>query len=292
MATHVHGWRRLAGASWSAPKDPQFYGDLEVDAAILQTYLGDVRRRTGVHVTVTHLVGKAVAHGLVAVPELGVRLAHGRQYPRESTDVFFIVADDHNDELTGVKICAADVKTVIEIATELETRVGEIRSGTDAQLGRAKALMERLPRPLLRGAVRASAALTSGLNLDLPRLGLPRQAFGGAMVTSVGGWGVTHAYSPLAPYYRVPVLVLVGAVTEKPVAVAGRVVARPILGLSATFDHRYCDGRQATLFGNAVKDYLANPQAFEPHLPALDSAARHNGVGTVDLTDGHLASTV
>src|SRR3954447_7915284 len=221
MTTRLHGWRRLAGASWSAPNDPQFYGDIEVDAAILQTFLGDVRRRTGVHVTVTHLVGRAVAHGLVAVPELGMRLARGREYQRESTDIFFIVAD--GDELTGVKLTAADAKPVVELARELEARVLEIRSGNDEQLGRTKALMERLPRPLLRGAIKLSSALTSGLNLDLPSLGLPRQPFGGAMVTSVGGWGVSHAYSPLASYYRVPLLVLVGAVTEKPVAVAGRV---------------------------------------------------------------------
>ena len=295
MGTELHGWRRLAGAAWAAPNDPQFYGDLEVDAAILQTFLGDVRRRTGVHVTVTHLVGKAIALGLGAVPELGVRLARGREYPRESTDVFFIVAD--GDELTGVKIVAADTKPVFEIARELEQRVLEIRADSDEQLGRTKALMERLPRPVLRGAIRLSALLTSGFNLDLPKLGLPRQAFGGAMVTSVGGWGVTHAYSPLASYYRVPLLILVGAVHEKPVAVAGRVVARPMLGLTATFDHRYCDGSQAVRFAAVVKDYLANPQAFEPDLHSTRQAngsvsQTPTGVGTIDLTEGHLASTV
>ncbi len=43
---------------------------------------------------------------------------------------------------------------------------------------------------------------------------MPRQAFGGAMITSVGMWGIGHAYSPLAHYYRVPLLVLVGAVEK------------------------------------------------------------------------------
>jgi hypothetical protein len=32
-----------------------------------------------------------VAHGLSAVPQLRVRLARGREHPRESIDVFFIV---------------------------------------------------------------------------------------------------------------------------------------------------------------------------------------------------------
>ena len=289
MSAHLHGWRRLAGAAWGPPNDPQFYGDLEVDAAILQTYLGDVRRRTGVHVTVTHLVGKAVAHGLAEVPQLGVRLWRGREYPRESIDVFFIVADD--DELTGVKICAADSKPAVDVARELEARVADIRAGNDEQLGKTKALMERLPRPVLSSAIRLSSALTSGLNLDLPRLGLPRQPFGSALITSVGGFGIGHAYSPLAAYYRVPLLVLVGAIQEKPVVVAGRVLARPMLTLTATFDHRYCDGLHAARFAEAVHTYLANPRAFEQP-SGLDGHAHSTGVVTVDLTESRLASTV
>ena len=283
MSDHLHGWRRLAGAAWGPPNDPQFYGDLEVDAAILHTYLDELRRRTGVHVTVTHLVGKAVAHALEGVPALRMRLWRGREYPRESIDVFFIVAND--DELTGVKVCAVDTKPVVDVARELEARVADIRAGNDEQLGKTKAMMERLPRPLLKAAIKLSSVLTSGLNLDLPQYGLPRQAFGAAMITSVGGFGITHAYSPLASYYRVPLLVLVGAIQEKPVVVAGRVIARPMLGLTATFDHRYCDGLQAARFADGIRSYLANPRAFEA-VPGRDT-----GVVTVDLTDGHLTST-
>jgi pyruvate/2-oxoglutarate dehydrogenase complex dihydrolipoamide acyltransferase (E2) component len=109
--------------------------------------------------------------------------------------------------------------------------------------------------------------LTSDLNLDLPQLGLPRQAFGSAMITSVGMWGVTNAYSPLTPYYRVPVLVLIGAVEPRPVARAGLVVVRPMLTLTATFDHRYVDGYQAAQFAAAIHGYCANPASFEPSLP-------------------------
>lgn len=93
---------------------------------------------------------------------------------------------------------------------------------------------------------------------------MPRQAFGGAMVTSVGMWGVRRAFSPLAAYYRVPVLVLVGAVEQRAVVVDGQVVARPVLGVTATFDHRYVDGAQAVRFAAAAREYCANPVAYEP----------------------------
>jgi pyruvate dehydrogenase E2 component (dihydrolipoamide acetyltransferase) len=115
-------------------------------------------------------------------------------------------------------------------------------------------------------ALRLGAWLTSDLNLDLRGIGLPRQAFGGAMITSVGMWGVGHAYSPLAHYYRVPVLVLVGAVRESPVVVDGQVVAQPMLTITATFDHRYADGYHAAQFAAAVRAYCADPARFEPAL--------------------------
>jgi len=259
----VNGWRKLASATWGPPNDPQFYGDLDIDAGTMLEYVHQLRASTGVHVTITHLVGRAVAHGLTAVPELSVCLARGREYPRESTDVFFIV-EAAPGELTGRKVENADRKPVVEVAIELQDATTRISDGTDASFGRTKKMLARVPRRLLRPVIRASAWLTSDRNLDLAAAGLPRQAFGGAMITSVGMWGISHAYSPLAAYYRVPVLVLVGAVTQRPVARDGQVVIRPMLTLTATFDHRYVDGGHAARFAQAVLEYCSHPSQFEP----------------------------
>ncbi|HET6818576.1 MAG TPA: 2-oxo acid dehydrogenase subunit E2 [Mycobacteriales bacterium] len=269
MARRVTGWRKLAAAMWGPPNDPQFYGEMEVDAADLLRYLDEVRRATGAHVTVTHLVGRAVAHGLTAVPRLQVRLGHGREHDRTSLDVFFIVAAP-DEELSGVKVGSVDKLAVWDVAAEVERRCSAIRTGTDEEFGRTKTMLERVPGWLLGPAIRLSAFVTTDLDIDLPKLGLPREPFGSAMVTSVGMWGISRAFSPLARHYRVPVLVLVGAVQEKAVVVAGRVVARPMLTLTATFDHRYADGSQAAQFAAAVREYLVNPVMFEPALPAWE----------------------
>lgn len=273
MSRRLHGWRKLAGSTWGQPTDPQFFGELELDAAALLDYIDRVRRATGVHITITHLVGKAVAHGLAKVPELRTRLARGREHQRESVDVFFIVSAEDGSELTGVKVCQADVKSLAEIGREVNERLSAIRQGSDPEFGRSKALFTLLPPRILRYTLRAAAWLSSDLNLDLTRLGMPRQAFGGAMITSIGMWGVSRAYSPLAPYYRVPLLVLVGAVRPQPVAVEGSVVVRPVLTLTATFDHRYTDGFHAARLAHAIKDYCADPAAFEPPLSAAAEPA-------------------
>lgn len=263
-ARRVSGWRKLAGSTWGRPMDPQFFGDLELDAGPLLSYLTEARQTAGVHVTLTHLIGKAVAHGLAEVPELRIRLARGREYSRESVDVFFIMTTASGQELTGVKVQAADRKPVVEIAGELSRRSAAIDAGQDPELGRGKALLARLPPVPLRLALRLGAWLTSDLNLDLSRLGMPRQAFGGAMITSVGMWGIGHAYSPLAHYYRVPVLVLVGAVRAAPAVAGDTVVVRPMLTVTATFDHRYVDGFHAARFADAVRSYCEKPSRFEP----------------------------
>jgi hypothetical protein len=269
-ASRLHGWRKLAGSTWGPPSDPQFMGDLEVDAAELLAYADLLRDRTGDHVTVTHFVGKAIAHALTQVPEMNVRLAHGRAYQRGSADVFFIVSTDDGTDLSGVKVHDVGAKSVVEVARELDAGTTAVHSGTDRGLRTSKRLMGALPPTVLRPALRLAAWLTSDLNVDLPAFGMPRQAFGGAMVTSVGMFGVTRAYSPLAAYYKVPVLVLVGAVTPRPVAVAGQVVVRPILPLTATFDHRYVDGLQAAKFARAARDYLEHPGRYETAADPID----------------------
>jgi pyruvate dehydrogenase E2 component (dihydrolipoamide acetyltransferase) len=188
-----------------------------------------------------------------------MRLAHGREYPRESVDVFVIVTAEGGDELTGVKITGADQLSAVEVANELERRTSAISTGADQEFGRAKQMLTVLPPRVLRQAMKLSAWLSSDLHLDLPVLGVRKEAFGAAMVTSVGMWGVAHAYSPLAAYYRVPLLVCVGAVRQQPVAVAGQVVVRPVFTLTATFDHRYVDGYHAAQFAKAVQAYCAHP---------------------------------
>lgn len=182
----ARGWRKIATATWGHPNDPQIYGDLELDAGELLAFVEELRRSTGVHVTVTHLVGKALASALAEHPELNTRLVGGRFIPRESVDIFFIVSTEGGKDLSGVKVVNADRKHVVEIANELAARVARVRTGDDAELGKGKSLLDATPTWLLGPVLRLGTWLTADRNVDLKRFGLPRQAFGSAMVSSVG----------------------------------------------------------------------------------------------------------
>lgn len=260
----VDTWRKIALASWTTPVDPQIFGDIEVDAGALVDYLRAERERTGAHVTVTHLVGKALAHALAANPDVNVRLRRGRFVQRQTVDVFFVVAVSDGKELSGAKVSSADRKSVSEIADELERRVERLRAGEEAELGGSKKLLGGTPPWLLRRGLRLATWLVADRGISLKRFGLPDDAFGSAIVSSVSTFGAERAYGPLNPWYRVPVLVLVSEVRERAVVVDGAIVARPMLTLSATLDHRYLDGSHAGRLVRGAKSYLENPAAFEP----------------------------
>ena len=266
------GWRRIAAAMWRAPRDPQIYGSVELDAAPIARLIEDARAQ-GVKLTPTVVVGRAVAHALAAVPELNVRIVGGHAIPRPSIDVFIIAAVGGGGDLSGVKVVDADKKHAIEIARELASRAGRMKRGDDPDFKKTKTIMERLPLPLLRVALRATSFAANTLDLDLPALGVHRSPFGSAMITSVGMFGLPGGFAPISWLYEVPLLVTVGRIGDRPVCEGGRVVARPTLPLSATIDHRFVDGWHISRAMTAFQAYLASPEAFEPAIAQAPRAA-------------------
>ena len=264
--TKLRGWRKIAAATWGHPNDPQIFGDLEVDATSALDFVEDARDATGVKLTLTHLVGKSLAHAMSEHPDLNVRLYRGHFVQRETIDIFFIVSTGQGSDLSGVKVERADTKPVVDIARELEERAQRIRNDADPEFGKAKRNLERTPHKMLHASLRVAAWLTIDRDYDLKRFGLPRQTFGSAMVSSVGMFGIQHAYAPMSPYYRVPLLVLVGEVARKPTVVHDRIEPRPLLNLAATIDHRYLDGFHAARLGRSVRAYMEDPKRFEPAL--------------------------
>ena len=51
-------------------------------------------------------------------------------------------------------------------------------------------------------------------------------------------------------------------IKQRPVVVDGEVVARPMMYLALSYDHRVVDGKDAVQFLVAVKDSLEDPSRF------------------------------
>jgi chloramphenicol O-acetyltransferase len=261
------GWRRIAGSLWGPPNDPQIYGAMEVDATNVLAFI-ERARAAGHRVTATHVVGCAVAHALHEVPDFNVRIRGGKVFARDTVDVFFITAVEGGRSLSGVKIERTDDKPIYEVAAELADRATRMKQGDDPDFARTKSMMEAMPVPLLRVSLRFSAWIAGDHDRDLKALSVKRSPFGSAMITSVGMFGLPLGFAPLARFYKVGLLVLVGEIADEPVAIDGQVEIRPILPITATIDHRYADGWHISQLLKPFREYLADPAAFEPPPPA------------------------
>ena len=238
-------WRRLAVASWGGLEDPTIYGLMELDARAMLRRIERERAR-GLHLTITHLVARGLAEAMARCPETNVVLRRRRVWRRESVDLFVHAAlpDPSGDrgaaDLAGVKIDAVETLGLADFVGASQAKLAELRAGQDRNTGR----------------VRATRWLNYELNLDLSALGIPRDPFGSAAVTSLGMLGIEAALVPLYPMGGPPVFVSVGAVRERAVVEQGQVLARPMLTLGGTFDHRVLDGYQIGGLASALRQIL------------------------------------
>lgn len=251
-------WRRLALNAWGTPTDPKVYGTLEIDAAEAVTYVQSLRREGGPRVTVTHLVGHAVALALRERPDANAILRLGSLYRRETVDVYFQVAFEGGEDLNGHKVVSADQKDVLAIARELEDGARAVRERRANAVKSAKSF-GGLPPMLLGLAMKLGTFAHYDLGLDMTPLGVPWDGFGSVMVTNVGSFGLATGLAPLVPFSRCPIVLLIGEIHERPVVRDGAIVARPILPIGVTFDHRIIDGYQASKLARRFTQILENP---------------------------------
>lgn len=255
--------RKLAIATWSAPSEGNIFGKLTLDATKMLSYIEHIRRTTGEKVTVTHLVGKAVALALAKAPGLNGRIVLGRYEPFRAVDVTFLVALEGGADLAKVKITDLDRRPVTDVARELGRRAEKLRSGQDEEFEKSKGLLRALPTWLLRPLLGAIGWITASLGISVPALGLEAFPFGSCIVTSVGMLGVEEAYAPFTPFARVPLMILVGAVREQPAVVDGTLTIQPQLTVTATVDHRFVDGFQLGTLAKVVRETIEDPWRLE-----------------------------
>lgn len=253
-------WRSISLHTWGKPRDPTVYGSLDIDATNALELVHAQAAASGVKVTLTHLVGKAAAMAIARRPDVNAVIRRGRAiYERDSIDVFFQVALDGGEDLSGAKIEAADHKSLVEIARELSERAERIRAHRDDRFTQKRALITKVPA-VLRGAVlRAVEYMDYDLGLDLSRFGIPHDSFGSVMVTNVGSFGLPQGFAPLVPFSRAPLVLTVGSVERRPRVVGDSVQIRPVFSIGVTLDHRLLDGFQIGQIAQRFRAILEDP---------------------------------
>lgn len=230
------------------------YGRLDVDVTESEAWW-----RTEPGVSATHIVGAAVAHGLAECPDANSRIVAGRARQRPGNDVSFAVAVDGGRHLQAVCIRDAEAKSPREIAQELSAGLRLILRDDDPAFQRAIRIADSLPSWLVRPGLWLVGLFTAGFGWSFPGLGVEPHPFGSALVTSVGMLGLDGGFAPVLPFARIGVVVVVGSVEWRPRVIDGEIVARRMLELGVTLDHRLVDGAQAAQFAQSLSAFVASP---------------------------------
>jgi pyruvate/2-oxoglutarate dehydrogenase complex dihydrolipoamide acyltransferase (E2) component len=274
-------WRKMSVVNWRHPTDPQVYARMEVDMGRALEYARKESERGGVRIGPTHLALRAIALCLREYPDTNAIIRWNRVYTRKRVNVFCHVAiPGKKPDLSGFVVRDADAKDLVAIARELQAKVKAIRAGTDEELARSRQMLDKIPSWLYKIVLRALCFLEYTLNLNLGRLGIPQDPFGGAAVTTVGSFGISEAYAALSPITRTPILVAVGKVEPRPVVREGSIVVRPMCTLCGTFDHRIMDGYMAGKLAKFVTRYLSDPERYEQR----SAGATSGGAGRGELS--------
>lgn len=160
------------------------------------------------------------------------------------------------------------VKAVIDGLKQFPQLNAEIR-GTDIvyhnyhDIGLAVSTERGLVVPVLADADRLSFAEIERAIVDFAQRARdgkikPEELEGGTFTITNGGVFGSLLSTPLVNPPQSGILGM-HAIQERPIAVAGQVVIRPMMYIALTYDHRIVDGREAVQFLRRVKDAAENP---------------------------------
>ena len=91
------------------------------------------------------------------------------------------------------------------------------------------------------------------MGIEIKALGLSAHSFGSFVISDIGSHGLKTGMTGLMPAAKVPAVIVLGKIEEKPVVRKGEIVIRTMLPLTGTFDHRIMDGAQIGKLARGIR---------------------------------------
>ncbi len=264
-------WRVTAAAIYTTPTDSRVYGTLDIDVTEAKRFL-DEKRGSGVKITMTHLATAVLARAVAFdVPEMNCFIRRGSIVGRQRIDVTVPVAIGGGEGVAAILVKDAHARTVTSIAEEIKAGAEDNRAGKESKTVKNKYLLNRVPWPLRRPVFRFLKWITVDMGVHIKALGLSADSFGSFVVSDIGSFGLNTGMTSLMPAAKVPAVIVLGKVEEKPVVRNGEIVIRTILPLTGTFDHRIVDGLQIGKLARGIKRNFRKPEWLD-EVPTEDIA--------------------
>ena len=265
---YTTAWRKLAIAVYKQPVDSRIYGIFDADVTEIVNYIEE-QKKIGRNLTITHFVTAAVARALYEdVPDINCFVRRGHVVFRKDADVFVTVNIEGKD-MTGLIVRKAQDLSVGEIAEIIREGARKKRNGEESGTFASKGILSKIPWPFRRMLFVLIKFWIFDLGLPFPFLNIPADPFGSIMVTNIGTFGLSYGMVALFPIGKIPAVVTMGKIEEKPIVIDGEIKIRKMLPLTGTFDHRIVDGAQAGALTESAMRHLNNPRKLDqpnPHL--------------------------
>jgi pyruvate dehydrogenase E2 component (dihydrolipoamide acetyltransferase) len=253
-------WRVTAASIYTTPTDSRVYGTLDIDVTEAKHFI-DRKREEGIKLTMVHLTTAVLARAMAFdVPEMNCFIRRGSVVGREHLDVMVPVQVGGKAGVTAAIIRNAHARRVTDIAAEIRDKAARSRGGEEIKAAKNKYVLNRIPWPLRRPIFLLLKWLTVDMGVEIRALGLSAHSFGSFVVSDIGSFGLNTGMTALMPAAKVPCVVVLGKIEEKPVVRDGEVVIRTILPLTGTFDHRIVDGMQIGKLARALKRAFRKPE--------------------------------
>lgn len=249
-------FRKFAIATWKPSSDPKTSTIIELRMEGALAYMKAFRKKNKQPCIILHLVMKAMAEALKQLPEANSLIRFHKFYYRDGATIAATVVDTEG-ELYNIRVQDTEKKSLLDIVKEVNAeakRVKEIDENSSDNV-----YLPSIPSILFRPFLRLASFLMFNMNINLPFLGFPKDAFGVAEVTYIGALGLDKAIFPLTPYLNVPYILGPGIIKDGPVVEDGEVKVGKVMNLSISFDHRYIDGFHGAKIVSVLQQYLENP---------------------------------
>lgn len=262
-------WRVTSAAIYTTPTDSRVYGTLDIDVTDARRFL-EKKRNEGIKITMTHLATVVLARAVAFdVPEMNCFIRRGAVVGRERLDVMVPVSVGGDSGVTPAIIRDAHARSVSAIAEEIREKASSSRAGSETKAAQNKYLLNRIPWPFRRPVFRLLKWITVDMGVEIKALGLSAHSFGSFIVSDIGSFGLNTGMTALMPAAKIPAVIVLGKVEEKPVVRGGEIVIRTVLPLTGTFDHRIVDGMQIGKLARGIKRNFRKPEWLD-EIPAKE----------------------
>jgi pyruvate/2-oxoglutarate dehydrogenase complex dihydrolipoamide acyltransferase (E2) component len=258
---------------FDVPFSPWVCGNIVIDVTETKCFLERINQEQDIHITLQHIIAKAVTHALQKVPEANARIIGNKIATIPNIGIAMPVnlighQGGQKNEISMILLREAQSKTILQIAQETQTQKSHEQKG-NVQSSFVRNLMkfaektpDRLTRKILNGLDALSKnPQTSQKIFDLfpattaitnPGSNHPRDIEG---IAFRGG-----SFHPPLRIAHVGTFWAITGIQKEVLPINGKPEVREVLPVMLTFDHRLIDGFKASKLLLAFSEVLKKPQ--------------------------------